>query len=177
MSTWQRRREAAVPENVAHAEHAAARQCEAEELPDASASTVRSDLVLIIDDSITMRAILETNLSQAGYRCISFMDGMSALSWLWREAACLPHLVLLDPGLPGMDGYQVVRAIRANPRWNAMAIVMLTSQDHVPAHLKGHLSGAHAYLAKPFRIEQLLAVVQVMQDGLQALAHGGEQEP
>jgi len=176
MNMWHRRREASVPVDATLAEQTSARRREAEERPEALAATVQSDLVLIIDDSITVRAILETNLNRAGYRCLSFMDGVSALDWLWREAARLPRLVLLDPGLPGLDGYEVARAIRANPRWNAMGIVLLTSQDQVPAGLKEHGAGVQAYLAKPFRIEHLLTVVQGVLNGEQSLAHGGPPE-
>lgn len=176
MNLWNRRQEARVPAQAVLEGPPALRGREAGERAEASAVPVQSDLLLIVDDSRTMRAILEANLSRAGYRCLSFGEGESALGWLWREAAWVPGLVMLDPGLPGLDGYQVARAIRATPRWNAMGIVLLTSQDQVPAGLKGYGAGVQAYLAKPFRIEHLLAGVQGVLNGLPSLAHEGPQE-
>ncbi len=176
MNLWYRRQDARLPAQAVLEGPPALRGREAGESAETSAATVQPDLLLIVDDSKTMRAILETNLNRAGYRCLSFGEGESALDWLWREAARLPRLVLLDPGLPGLDGYEVARAIRANPRWNAMGIVLLTSQDQVPAGLKEHGAGVQAYLAKPFRIEHLLTVVQGVLNGEQSLAHGGPPE-
>lgn len=121
-----------------------------------------SNLILIIDDSLTIRAIAETGLRQAGYTCLSFADGASALRWLRQAAPCVPRLLLLDLGLPGMDGYQIARILRANPFWNEMAIVILTGHDRTTDRVKGQLAGACMYLTKPFRIEQLVAVAQTI---------------
>lgn len=118
------------------------------------------DLVLIIDDSPTMRAILRLNLGRVGYACREFADGASALAWLRRDAPYTPRLLLLDLGLPDMDGSQVARTIRADPRWQAMPIVILTGYDR-PAGRRGQNQlDAQAYLNKPFRVEQLLTVVE-----------------
>jgi len=117
-----------------------------------------ADLILIIDDSLTVRVIAETCLGRAGYTCLSFADGTSALRWLRQAAPCVPRLLLLDLGLPGMDGYKIARLLRANPLWNEMAIVMLTGHNGVIDRIKGRLAGACLYLTKPFRIEQLVAV-------------------
>ncbi|HEY1353689.1 MAG TPA: response regulator [Ktedonobacteraceae bacterium] len=129
-----------------------------------------SDLILIIDDSLTVRAVTETGLRRAGYTCLSFADGPGALRWLRQAAPCVPRLLLLDVGLPGMDGYQIARTLRANPFWNEMAIVMLTSRDRTTDRIKGHLVGARMYITKPFRIEQLVAVAQTIMQGTQSVA-------
>lgn len=126
-------------------------------IPDRS-----SNLILIVDDSLTVRAIAETGLRQAGFPCLCFADGVSALRWLRQTAPCVPRLLLLDLGLPDMDGYQIARILRANPFWNEMAIVMLTGHDRTTDRVKGFLAGACMYLTKPFRIEHLVAVVQTI---------------
>jgi DNA-binding response OmpR family regulator len=126
-----------------------------------------SDLILIIDDSLTIRAIAETSLSRAGYTCLSFADGASALRWLRQAAPCVPRLLLLDLGLPDIDGYQIARLLRANPFWNEMAIVMLTGHNSAIDRIKGRLAGACLYLTKPFRVEQLVAVVHSIVSGTQ----------
>jgi twitching motility two-component system response regulator PilG len=117
-----------------------------------------ADLILIIEDSLTVRVIAEICLGRAGYTCLSFADGASALRWLRQAAPCVPRLLLLDLGLPGMDGYRIARLLRSNPFWNEMAIVMLTGHNGVIDRIKGRLAGACLYLTKPFRIEQLVAV-------------------
>lgn len=140
-------------------------------VPDAPRNPGRpSDLILIIDDSLTVRAVAETGLRRVGYTCLSFADGASALRWLRQAAPCVPRLLLLDLGLPGMDGYQIARLLRSNPFWNEMAIVMLTGHDRATDRVKGHLVGARMYLTKPFRIEHLVAVVQTILHGTQSSA-------
>ncbi len=117
-----------------------------------------------------MRTIIEVNLSRAGYSCVSFADGVSALRWLQQETPCIPRLLLLDVGLSGMDGYQIAHALRTNQRWNDMVIVMLTGRDRATDRLKGHLAGAYVYLTKPFQIERLVAIVQSILHGTQPAA-------
>jgi twitching motility two-component system response regulator PilG len=131
-------------------------------LVDRTHVEVQPDLILIIEDSVTVRTVLSVNLSRAGYQCVSFADGLSALRWLHQQAAQVPSLLLLDLSLPGMDGYQVMQQIRTNPCWNSIAVVMLTGRDAVTDRLKGRIAGAQAYLTKPFFIQQLLALVQEM---------------
>jgi twitching motility two-component system response regulator PilG len=130
----------------------------------------QQDLILIVEDSVTVRAILEMHLSQAGYACLCFADGVNALQWLSQKAEHVPRLLLLDLGLPRMDGYQVAQHIRAQPRWNDMVLVMLTGRDGITDRLKGRLSGAQVYLTKPFRVQQLLMVVQNSLHGQYPLA-------
>ncbi|MGH2508293.1 MAG: response regulator [Ktedonobacteraceae bacterium] len=117
------------------------------------------DLILIIEDSATVQAVLSVHLRGAGYQCVTFAHGVNALRWLHQQTQ-VPALLLLDLSLPGMDGYQVMQQIRANPCWHAMAVVMLTGRDGVTDRLKGRVAGAQAYLTKPFLVQNLLAVVQ-----------------
>ncbi|MGB8346687.1 MAG: response regulator, partial [Ktedonobacteraceae bacterium] len=71
-----------------------------------------TQLILIIDDSVCVRKIVETTLRRAGYATNSFADGYEALRWLASEEARLPALIILDLIMPKMDGYTVLRHLR-----------------------------------------------------------------
>src|SRR5712692_12115109 len=117
-------------------------------------------LVMLIDDSPTICKILETCLHRAGYEVNSFPDGVQALLWLNSSEARTPELIFVDLGLPKLDGYEVIRLLKARPALEHTILVILSRRDGVLDHLKGRLVGAHAYLTKPFKTQQILAVVQ-----------------
>src|SRR5713226_1442843 len=116
--------------------------------------------VMVIDDSVVIRKILETCLRRAGYEVKSFEDGVQALLWLNTAEACTPDLIFVDLGLPKLDGYEVIRLLKSSPALEHTILVILSRRDGVLDHLKGRLVGAHAYLTKPFKTQQILAVVQ-----------------
>lgn len=120
-----------------------------------------NELVMVIDDSPTICKILETCLRRAGYQVKSFPDGVEALRWLATPAAPIPALFLVDVGLPKLDGYDVIRHLKRKPALAQTAFVIVSQRDGVLDRLKGRLVGAHAYLTKPFKTQDLLAVVQV----------------
>jgi CheY-like chemotaxis protein len=74
-----------------------------------------SKLVMVIDDSTTVRNIISISLRHEGFGVVSFPDGIEAMRWLARPNARIPDLVLLDIGLPKMDGYEVARRLKTNP--------------------------------------------------------------
>ena len=119
-----------------------------------------SAFVMVIDDSLVIRKILETCLHRAGYEVKSFPDGVEALCWLNTTEAHIPDLVVVDLGLPKLDGYQVIQQIKARPALERTRLVILSRRDGVLDRLKGRLVGAHAYLTKPFKTDRLLAVIQ-----------------
>ncbi len=117
-------------------------------------------LVMVIDDALVVRTILETCLRRAGYGVKSFEDGVQALLWLNTAQARTPDLIFVDLGLPKLDGYEVIRLLKARPVLQHTVLVILSQRDGVLDRLKGRLIGAHAYLTKPFKTEQILAVVR-----------------
>ena len=119
-----------------------------------------NQLVMVIDDSLVIRKIVETCLHRAGYEVKSFPDGVEALCWLNTTEACIPDLVIVDLALPKLDGYQVMQQIKARPALERTRLVILSRRDGVLDKLKGRLAGAHTYLTKPFQTGELLAVVQ-----------------
>jgi twitching motility two-component system response regulator PilG len=115
--------------------------------------------VIVVDDSATIRKILETCLRRAGYRVESFSDGVEALRWL-VESHAIPDLVILDVNLPKMDGFEVARRLKLRPNLGNVSMIMLTRRNGVIDKLKGRLAGAKDYLSKPFKTEELLTVIE-----------------
>ena len=130
------------------------------EQPGASAGTVKR-LVMVIDDSLTIRKILDICLRRAGYQVQCFADGVEALRWLSLPERMIPALVLVDLNLPKMDGYEIIRLLKANDAFAQTIFVILSQRNGVLDRLKGRLAGAHAYLTKPFRTQAIVEVVQM----------------
>jgi twitching motility two-component system response regulator PilG len=117
-------------------------------------------LVMVIDDSATVRKIVETCLGREGFAVKSFPDGIEAMKWLTSYEARIPDLVLLDIGLPKMDGYEVARRLKAKPQFSNTIIIMLTRRDGVFDRLKGRLAGAREYITKPFKTQDIISVIE-----------------
>ena len=113
-----------------------------------------SPTVLVIEDDPANRALLTAQLERAGYRAVTAADGPSGLAAALETA---PDVVLLDIGLPGMDGLEICRRLRADPRTVAMPVVLLTGRTSVDDVVAGLDAGADDFLAKPFHEAELLA--------------------
>jgi twitching motility two-component system response regulator PilG len=116
--------------------------------------------VVIIDDSMVVRKIVETTFRRAGILCISYQDGVEALQDLKSWQDDLPDLIFLDINLPKLDGYDVLRLLKASPHFDHTAVIMLSARDGVIDRLKSRLAGAKGHITKPFKIQELLSVVQ-----------------
>jgi twitching motility two-component system response regulator PilG len=116
--------------------------------------------ILIIDDSVCVRTILNTTLRRVGYLTMSFAEGYDALRWLASEKTCLPALIILDLTLPKMDGYTVLRHLRKRAATAHTPVVILSGRAGVLDRLKGRLAGANAYLTKPFHQQAIIEVVR-----------------
>lgn len=118
-----------------------------------------SKLVMVIDDSPTVRKIMEAGLRRNGFESISYADGIQALRALTDPQHRIPDLIILDIGLPKMDGYEIARRLKAKQQYNRTVIVMLTSRDGVIDRLKGRLAGAKQYITKPFRMNEVISAI------------------
>ena len=118
-----------------------------------------SKLVMIIDDSLTVRKIIETSLRREGFESVSYPDGIEALRALHERRHRPPDLVILDIGLPKMDGYTVARHLKTKHQFGNTTIVMLSGRDGVIDRIKGRLAGAKDYITKPFRTQDVMSVV------------------
>ena len=120
------------------------------------AQAAQAPLVLVVDDSLTVRKITSRLLIREGYRVATAKDGVEALEFLQDE---LPAVILLDIEMPRMDGYEVTRAIRANSRLKGIPIIMITSRT-ADKHRQYALDlGVNQYMGKPFDEEALLAAI------------------
>jgi twitching motility two-component system response regulator PilG len=104
-----------------------------------SLGVARKRFIAAIDDSPTVRKIIETCLGREGYVVKSFSDGVEALHWSLQPGALIPALVLLDIGLPKMNGYDVAWIFKARPQFDQTVIVMASCCDGVINRLKGRL--------------------------------------
>jgi twitching motility two-component system response regulator PilG len=116
--------------------------------------------VVVIDDSLTVRKIMEVSLKREGFEVVSFPDGIQAIDALNRGEISAPDLILLDVGLPRMDGYQVARTFKQKAPFNHTIIIMLSGRDGLLDKMKGRLAGAKAYITKPFKPSEVIAAVR-----------------
>ncbi|HLZ59384.1 MAG TPA: response regulator [Ktedonosporobacter sp.] len=119
-----------------------------------------SKLVMVIDDSATVRKIIETCLGREGFEVKGFTDGVEAMKWLTEPYSRPPDLVILDIGLPKMDGYEVARRLKTKPQFASTVIVMLSRRDGMIDRIKGRLAGAKDYITKPFKTQDVISVIE-----------------
>jgi two-component system, OmpR family, copper resistance phosphate regulon response regulator CusR len=112
--------------------------------------------ILIAEDEARITAFLEKGLRASGFAVTSVADGIEAAE-IARDAAF--DLLILDLGLPGLDGREVLRQVRA--RGDRLPVIILTARDGVADTVAGFEGGADDYVTKPFRFEELLARVRV----------------
>lgn len=113
--------------------------------------------VLIAEDEDSIIASLEFLMKNGGFETQVVRDGNAALA---SATAFRPDLVLLDVMLPGMNGFDVCRALRADPLLRGVRVVMLTAKGGRNDVARGHDCGADEYVVKPFSTRDLMARVR-----------------
>jgi len=113
--------------------------------------------VLIVEDTPKMSALLQRAFREDGYAVDVQASGNEAV---WMASECDFDAVILDLGLPDIDGFEVCRQLRERGRW--MPILMLTAREAVPDLVRGLDSGADDYVTKPFDIEELRARLRAL---------------
>ena len=113
--------------------------------------------ILIVDDTPHNVKMLVDLLSAKGYATVTAASGQEGLELVEAER---PDLVLLDVMMPGMDGYEVCRRIRANPEYGILPVVMVTALDPARERVKGLEVGADDFLTKPVNMAELIARVR-----------------
>ena len=108
---------------------------------------------LVIDDSRAMRRIVGSILEDFGYEVRHAGHGREALDVL--EEGFLPDLACVDWNMPVMDGLQFVSAVRSNPAWRAVTLMMVTSEGEHAQIVRALAAGAHEYMIKPFTADAM----------------------
>ena len=113
--------------------------------------------ILVIEDTEDNRQIVRDLLESAGYELIEALDGLEGVAAAEREH---PDLILMDIQLPGIDGYEATRRIRAVPALATVPIIAVTSYALSGDEAKTRAAGCDGYVAKPFSPRQLLAKIR-----------------
>jgi len=118
-----------------------------------------SATVLVVDDEKDLVDLVRYHLEKDGLKCLEARDGETALQ-LARER--IPDLIVLDLMLPGVDGLEVCRKLRKDPKTAAVAIIMLTAKAEEVDRIVGLEMGADDYMVKPFSPRELVARVKAV---------------
>jgi two-component system chemotaxis response regulator CheY len=113
-------------------------------------------LIMVVDDSASLRQVVGISLKGAGYDVIEACDGKDALSKLTGQKV---HLIVSDVNMPNMDGITMVKEIKKLPNYKFTPIMMLTTESDMGKKMQGKEAGAKAWLVKPFQPPTLLDAV------------------
>jgi CheY-like chemotaxis protein len=113
--------------------------------------------ILVVDDDLAVRELIELTLHQAGYEVLSAADGKSAVEIVQKDK---PDMVLMDVRLPVMDGYEACRRITSDPVIKHIPVVFISARGQVEEIRLGLSAGAVDYFVKPFSLELLKKRIQ-----------------
>ncbi len=125
--------------------------------------------IIVVEDEAQIRRFLRTTLASEGYQVVEAQTGKQGLS---DAAMHKPDLVILDLGLPDMDGVEVIRGIRS---WSSVPIIILSARSQEGDKISALDAGANDYLAKPFGVGELLARMRVALRQAASSANGNEE--
>src|ERR1035437_784381 len=122
-----------------------------------SRGKVMAKLIMIVDDSASMRRVVGISLKTAGYDVIEGCDGKDALAKLTGQKV---HLIISDVNMPVMDGIAFLKSVKQMAAYKFTPVIMLTTESAEEKKREGQASGARAWVVKPFQPEQLVNAVQ-----------------
>ncbi len=114
-------------------------------------------LILTVDDSASIRQLVSFALKNEGYDIVEAVDGLDALD---KMKAATVDMVLTDLHMPNMNGIDLIKQIRSNPDCKFIPIIFLTTESKAEKKQEGKSAGATGWIVKPFKPEQLIAVVK-----------------
>ncbi len=115
--------------------------------------------ILVVDDSVTIRKLVEDAFDKRGFRVLTAADGQDALEITLKEN---PDIIISDIAMPGMDGWEFCSQVRKNPYTSFIPFVFLSKKSEAPDRIRGLQLGADDYLTKPFEMEELVARVELI---------------
>ncbi|PSN19315.1 DNA-binding response regulator [filamentous cyanobacterium CCP5] len=113
--------------------------------------------VLVAEDDEGTRLALRDYLELEGYSVVVANNGEVALEQIYR---CQPQLIVTDVAMPHMDGYELIRQVRQQPTLRLMPVIFLTAHTNTQDRVRGYQLGCDVYLAKPFELPEIAAIVR-----------------
>ena len=113
--------------------------------------------IMTVDDSASIRKMVNLTLSRSGYDVCEAVDGKDALEMMKKETV---HMVITDLIMPEMDGIELIRHIKINPSYKSIPIIMLTTESEIKKKQEGIAAGVAAWIVKPFQPDKLLSAVK-----------------
>ncbi|MEN6615865.1 MAG: response regulator [Syntrophorhabdus sp.] len=113
--------------------------------------------IMTVDDSVSVRQMVSFTLKNAGYETVEAIDGKDALAKLSNSGI---NMILTDLNMPNLDGIGLIKEVRTKPEYKFIPIVMLTTESQDSKKQEGKSAGATGWIVKPFKPDQLLAVVK-----------------
>jgi two-component system, chemotaxis family, chemotaxis protein CheY len=114
-------------------------------------------VIMTVDDSASVRQMVSFTLKQAGFEVLEACDGQDALN---RMTGTAIHMIITDLNMPRLDGIGLIKGVRAQAVYKFIPIVMLTTESQIEKKQEGKQAGATGWIVKPFKPDQLLAVVR-----------------
>ncbi|MEP6516266.1 response regulator transcription factor [Microcoleus vaginatus] len=130
--------------------------------------------ILVADDDFATRLSIIDYLEITGYSVIPAENGKEALG-LVEEFQ--PHLIVTDITMPEMDGYEFVRRVRTRPAFRLLPVIFLTERTSTQERIRGYQMGCDNYLAKPFELQELGAVIRSLLDRYALIAQAPSRSP
>ena len=115
--------------------------------------------ILIVDDDLILRQVLQNSLEQKGYQVISVGSAKEALTKFNQD---IPDIVVSDVSMPKMDGFEFCRQLRSQTSGKLIPFIFLSAKDELEDRIQGHTIGADGYLTKPFEMKELLANIEAL---------------
>ncbi len=122
----------------------------------AKAAATHRVRIAVVDDSPTIRKLVQAKLAEFDFTVLPLADGDEAIA---RLPEFKPHLVLMDINMPGKDGYQMCRWVKAHKALRDTPVVMLSGDDGFFDKVRGRMAGASRHIGKPFNTDELLQVI------------------
>lgn len=113
--------------------------------------------IMTVDDSVSVRQMVSFTLKNAGYETVEASDGQDALSKLSGSGV---HMIVTDLNMPNLDGIELIKEVRNKAEYKFIPIIMLTTESQDSKKQEGKSAGATGWIVKPFKPDQLLAVVK-----------------
>ncbi|MEL6927426.1 MAG: response regulator transcription factor [Cyanobacteria bacterium J06600_6] len=115
--------------------------------------------ILVVDDDLTLRKVLQNSLEQRGYQVTSVGSGKDALVKFNQD---VPDIIISDVSMPEMDGFEFCRQLRSQPSGKLIPFIFLSAKNELEDRVQGHTIGADSYLSKPFEMKELLANIEAL---------------